>query len=203
MPISPKLSTLLPSSAHWRTTRAPPARHCSISASVIAGQCRKLRVPRPTFRSMMPRSRGRSKSTPASTTLSLNPCWRQRKLTPPVPWGWVKWQTCCQVTSFGAMLTPSSTIPWSAAKTIFCGCRSSGESVCWIRPICKASSSSRPSDPFGLVRLSILACSAGRMAESGRSIWNTIDYPLILTGMPLTIRITSSALAAAYWFIQP
>ena len=34
-------------------------------------------------------------------------------------------------------------------------------------------------------------------------IWSAAGLYLIFTGMPLTIRITSSAAWATYWFIQP
>ncbi len=67
-------------------------------------------------------------------------------------------------------------MPWSAANTIIAGRRNTGCAVRWISPICRASDSSRPSAPSGLVLSSIAACSVGRSVSSSGAIAGNVNF---------------------------
>ena len=136
---------------------------------------------------------GKSKSTPLSTMKRLKLCCLHRKLMPARPFR--KLAVCCQVISLGERLTRSLSMPWSAEKRMCAGLMSFGERVCCIMHISLASSSSLPSEPFGLVRLFILSTTACSIDLSALLILKSITLYhfifkryFIFTGMPLTIR---------------
>ncbi len=109
IPISPKPMMLQSCSASCFTSLRPFLIAVAHSSAVMAGSRRILRVPRATLAFTTGTPSGKSKSTPASTTFSLIPFWRQNTLmaAPPA----TKFITICQVTSFGNGLMPSSVRP--------------------------------------------------------------------------------------------
>ena len=77
-----------------------------------------------------------------------------------------KFATICAVTSCGKGLTPCAQIPWLPAKTSACALAMRGRSVPCQAAMNSAISSSRPSEPGGLVRLSCRRAAAARASSS-------------------------------------
>ena len=145
MPISPRVRM----SACGSTAAAPRFMASSVSASVMAGPAVKSAV-------------GRSRSS--AITDSSAPFTRQSWLmaAPPA----AKFATICAVTSCGKGLTPCAQIPWLPAKTSACALSMRGRSVPCQAAMNSAISSSRPSEPGGLVRLSCRRAAAARASPS-------------------------------------
>ena len=130
IPISPRIKTL----AAGCSAAAPALRAATQSASVIAGACVKSAV-----------GRSRSRSITDSCASLVRHNWLIA--APPA----LKFCTIWAVTSCGKGFTPCAQIPWLPAKTRACAMSICGTACCCHPAMNTASSSSRPSDPGGLV----------------------------------------------------
>ena len=174
MPISPSSSAL---PGRPCTSAMPWRRACAHCSALMAGCCDASAVPRcapSALRTSRParcapagKPARKSCLTPQSTTVNASPCWRASTLTAAPPDK--KFSTICQLTSLGNAETPCAVMPWSPAKTTICGCWRTGLWLPRISPSCRASASSRPSEPSGLVLLSKAARKAWVRAGSRRS----------------------------------
>src|SRR6266571_7978245 len=99
-----------------------------------------------------------------STTRTSERQCRARMLTPAPPFR--KLKTIWGVTSLGKAEIPSSATPWSPAKVKMIFLRVAGERLPEMAAKRRANSSSRPSEPSGLVLLSSFAWACARSSVS-------------------------------------